>query len=560
MQKFTQPLVQALSIYLVLAQRAAGEHVLPLFEYLWYNSADYSGQDACGVDAFDYGPMASSPAELLELINPNYFNCTWNNLDPKNSNSTIMPNGFISTNTNDWDEVLLSPSAVTTGTYVIDCYDEEDNVVQDSITAYPSYSCPDNTRLSYDNITREVGCTTTPTSCLADVVARDLAIPGFSWAGHIGLTETWEATSEVIEVLEVLPPYGIHLTYLHGNDSFESAGKYWGERYSLVGHPRLSLDTALNIVWAGTDQSAYGFYYTTGWNYYAGGSASHPEDCMFRCDSFIYYCFDIGGGIKIKETFEFPTDPEVLYNQFLCSADPSEPCKTNVDSITKQDIYNPSNEANTSSIKDSLALSIFNFLRPALATKLAQREHLPTLLEEFSHEESSNKRDLFALCLCFELAKIDPRSIDEEVRALLTDYMWQHRFLSQENFPLLLKEKKMKEYIGRPSCRWLSAFFSTKASTQEEKELGMVDYIDTEDSIVEKANLISGSQVAPLLSVPKRCMYGRLFQQAYNHDDQLTNRERDTLKIAMANIKFYSTDKAVQPNLLCQYDSFASQP
>ena len=80
MQKFTQPLVQALSIYLVLAQRAAGEHVLPLFEYLWYNSADYSGQDACGVDAFDYGPMASSPAELLELINPNYFNCTWNNL------------------------------------------------------------------------------------------------------------------------------------------------------------------------------------------------------------------------------------------------------------------------------------------------------------------------------------------------------------------------------------------------------------------------------------------------------------------------------------------------
>ena len=53
---------------------------------------------------------------------------------------------------------------------------------------YPSYQCPDNSRISFDEQNGEAHCSTTPQVCDADVVGRDLDSLGVGMLGHVGLT------------------------------------------------------------------------------------------------------------------------------------------------------------------------------------------------------------------------------------------------------------------------------------------------------------------------------------------------------------------------------------
>lgn len=560
-----------------LVQKTSGEHVLPEFTGLWYwdertnspvygDTPDYQGNDACSIPFYTYGTVASSPEALMRTI-PRYSGCEWDYYSISFvTNYTDMPFGFISQNSDDWNNILLDPEAPLTKGYEMTgmCYVDDVDDNDDSTYIYarvaPFYDCPSNTRLSYDNVTKERGCTTTPVPCLADIVARDLNVTGAGWLGHTGLISTYgvESTPQVLEVLydEDKNISGIFIDPLYGEDSFSVATNYWGERYGLTDHTRLSLDVATKIIETGTNQAQYQFTYTALWDYYAGGTTEHPDECKFRCDSFVYYSYDVGGSLKIVPDFWYPETPRTIFYDFLCGADPIQSCSTFPMLPSEQDNFDLHKLEQTPDIESkttTMALEIFNVLRPVLLTKTAQREQLPRLISQYQQGRNVSLESLFVRCLCFELKDRDPAQIDNDVKPLISELLQKYKDFISDNFPLAIAEGNLSFYVENPPCKWLNAIFTVNAETQSDKETGMIDYIDQQTDVVEQADLVSSSRLSSLqtLSPEKRCEYGRFFQTAYHHDKTLSDKKRQILWLGMAEMK-YPVDEAIPPHAACR--------
>lgn len=557
-----------LSIFSVLMRSAKGEHLLPIFTNLWYGTNDYSydGVDACHVGIYVYDQFFASPMAVLEDF---YNGCIWDHSTFKNTyNYTTKPSGFISTSTDDWNKITLDSNAAYMGTYQMLCTSASSGLKNTySIIAIPYYECPTNvsTRLSYDNFTQEVGCTTTPMSCVADIVARDLNYTSIEFFGHVGLiTDYMKPNPNVIQVLNNDDP-GIHFSSLYGSGSFSDIGKYWGERYGLQQQfiTRLPSDIATKIINEALDQEHYAFSYTIlGYDYYPGGTTEHPYDCMFRCDSFVYFCYD-AAGLKLQDSFSIYTVPFVIFDDFLCDANPIESCiipaksknisLTIFDKKKYSDSYLASKKQVTKRNSSTATIEIFNALRPALITKDKQRELLPQLVNDYRQSKDEKTRELFARCLCFELKRMDPAEINSKIKPLLSDFLWQYQYLSEDNFFLAMWEATLKFYLKNPSCQWLHAYFSVNAETQNEKEQLMISYIDQQDSVIAQANLISGSQLSSLktFSQERKCAYGKFFQLVYNQNKSLSNKERSLLELGLAEVK-YPPDETTHPPLACR--------
>ncbi len=558
-----------------LVQRTTGDHLLPVFNGSWYDDivANYEALDACGIDAYTYGSMASSPEEIItSFTNPYYFchpsisgvicaTYYWDyNTITYISNLTTIPKGFISQNSNDWDEIILDPEAQSMRYYSVSGVSEDGWWLTHYFYISPFYDCPSNTRLSYDNKTKEMGCTTTPAPCLADIVARDLNVTGARWLGHTGLISTYgvESTPQVMEVLynEDKNVSGISIDPLYGENSFSVATNYWGERYGLTDHTRLSLDVATKIIETGTNQAQYQFTYTALWDYYAGGTAERPDDCKFRCDSFVYYSYDVGGSLKIVPDFWYPETPRAIFYDFLCGVDPIQSCSTFPMLPSEQDNFDLHKFEQTPDIESkttTMALEIFNVLRPVLLTKTAQREQLPKLISQYQQGRNVSLESLFVRCLCFELKDRDPAQIDNDVKPLISALLEKYKDFVSDNFPLAIAEGNLSFYIENPSCKWLNAFFTVNAETQSDKEAGMIDHIDAQTDVVEQADLVSSSRLSSLqtLSPEKRCEYGRFFQTAYHHDKTLSDKKRQILWLGMAEMK-YPVDEATLSHSSCR--------
>ncbi len=542
------------------------EHVLPIFAGLWYDAQhgyNYEGYDACSVVLYTYNELTVTPQEQMPIPSNSSY-CTWDydNIEYY-GNSTDMPSGFISGNHYDWEEILLDPNAAIKMTYQMNCKTAGGSIwTYNRITASPLYECPSNTRISWDNATRETGCTTTPIPCLADIVARDLNMEGFTFLAHVGLVAgTKEENPDIMQVLN--NNEGIVFEPLYGAGSFSDVGEYWGERYGLEQQllTRLPMDIAVDIINAGTNQKYYSFTYTCSWDYYPGGGLTQPDNCKFRCDSFVYYCYDVVG-LKLQDSFTYLlTYPFVIFNDFMCSANPVESCfmpgRNKYDSLTSlnqdDDFLCVSSLQNNAKIinASSPALEIFSLLRPMLLTKSVQNEQLPGFVERYQQNANASIIELFVRCLCFELNKMSPFQIDYKIRPLLSDILWQHKYLSEDNFALTIMEKRLHFYAENPPCKWLNALITIKTETQEDKEEAMIAYIDQED-VVEQANLVSGSRLSSFqfLSQEKKCKYGKFFQHAYIHNESLSGRERRLLWLGLAEIK-YPIDSSIQPAFKC---------
>ena len=540
-----------LSIFAILARKATGEHKLPEFKGVWYDLVSRDGLDSCGAEKYEYyNSFASSPCEYLAMIFSLYSGCVWDYSSCYNEESySNMPAGFISNNPEDWNKILLNSSNPVSGRYNMSMICENDLTYSCSSLLDPFYDCPPNTRLSYDNVTMEIGCTTTPTPCLADVVGRDLDSAGISMFGHVGLVASYKVSNpNIIQVLT--DPDAIRLQPLYGTGSFTEESQYWGERYGIEDNLRLSFTVASSIIQSGFDQTLYSFTYTLDMNYYPGGTSQHPTDCMFRCDSFVYYCYE-SMNLRIQPTFIDPITqtvyPVTLYNEFKCSADPAEYCSSYtterstdtklLKNMSNADFYNQKGKFDTAK-NTTTVIKILESLRHIFSTKATQRAQLPTLFEKYQGDSSASMRELFARCVCFELSKINPSKIESRVRLLLSDLLWQHKYLSNDNFLLALMENTVSFYLENPRCDWLSALFAVKAETQADKEVGMIAYVDQQEDVTDKANLVTASKFSSLstLTDEKRRAYGSLFQRAYT-DQSLSERGKKLLWLSLSEMK-----------------------
>jgi hypothetical protein len=187
-------LLSSYGIYIlaVMLRKSIGEHKLPEFIKLWYSAGYYEGLDACGVTAYNYINVKNTPIEIFTSCTPDP-GCSWDesSFQLNKTKGTQIPSGFISNNGNDWSQITLDPSNPIPGYYSINQTCNGVGSLARSGWVYPLYDCPENTRVSFDNVTHEIGCTTTPTPCLADIVGRDLGSDGGEFFGHVGLVATF---------------------------------------------------------------------------------------------------------------------------------------------------------------------------------------------------------------------------------------------------------------------------------------------------------------------------------------------------------------------------------
>lgn len=582
-----------LQMLVLFFQRASSEHVLPTFQNAWYCSGKefacedytkpsnftYNGVDSCEVDSFSYGKLYDScdSSYWRQLNLADHAGCYWDydNVEvyyESADNRRSMPAGFVSSNSDDWYEIMTNnmgnmdfkESYVTTTIYCKD-YEDEWHVLDMIVNILePLYDCPENTRLGYDNVTIELGCTTTPVPCLADVVGRDLdAIDPISQLGHIGLVaSSGEVNPNILEVLH--KPDNIYLNPLYGAGSFSEKTKYWGEKYGTKGNERLLLNSAQQIIEFGTDQRQYDFSYNWFWmGYYPGGTLDHPYDSKFRCDSFVYYSYMMAG-IEIHNPLLYENLPRTFYDDFTCSANPAEYCSIlDYQENTTPEIAQEDKKLDVSLLENMTgstrnittpALDIFNVLRPIFMTKKAQVEQLPALIKQYHANQDESTKELFVRCICFELKHREPEDIALEVKPLLSDLLWQYKDSLDDNFALAIMNNNLHLFLDQPHCRWLNAYFNTLSETTAHKEASMIEYIDHESDVVSQAHLVTASRLSlyATVSEEKKCEYGRFFQKAYNHDETLSHQDKQLLQLALAELNTHSTNEAAPVHSSCR--------
>jgi hypothetical protein len=146
----------------------------------------------------------------------------------------------------------------------------------------------------------------------SDVVARDLRITGLGWVGHVGM---WTG-SRVLEVVKDSPIIRDDMRL----SAFKDASSYWGSRgYS----PSSSISSVIRV---GRDQMDFDPEYTSSATYRVGkiktqrvwnsrrGRYENKETVVparFRCDTFVYYCFDEAIGVQLANSSILP---RIVYN------------------------------------------------------------------------------------------------------------------------------------------------------------------------------------------------------------------------------------------------------
>ena len=122
-------------------------------------------------------------------------------------------------------------------------------------------------------------------------------------------------------------------------------------------------------------------------------------------------------------------------------------------------------------------------------------------------------------------------------------------------------ENTVSFYLENPRSDWLSAFFTVKVETQAGKEAGMITYVDQQDNVTEKANLVTASRFSLLsaLSNEKRHKYGSLFRQVYNSDQSLTESARKLILLSLSEMKTPVKETNSQTQFFKNSNSISSQ-
>ncbi|KTD24590.1 MULTISPECIES: hypothetical protein [Legionella] len=128
----------------------------------------------------------------------------------------------------------------------------------------------------------------------AEVMGRDLQIPGLGWAGHVGIATTYMMSPESMknnadQVIEVLneTPVG-QINYI-GN--FKSRSKYWGSKYGVTDRGILGY----KILVEANHQRWWCPTYTSDTDYHIGSGIPTTGQIIscgrWRCDTYVWWAF-----------------------------------------------------------------------------------------------------------------------------------------------------------------------------------------------------------------------------------------------------------------------------
>lgn len=297
----------------LISLNSYAEHVLPTFSDLYFFNGSIQDMDSCSMPIYSYQFSDSSPKVIAEKVNATmqqYTDCTWR--EPINTGDSLDIPGLFPTTPDDWEKISTQdPSAPKPQDWEFDCIDKNGAVIHHAnYTIQPQYTCPKGSRMDVV----DVGCTTTPYVCDADVVGRDLNYPVLSVFGHVGLAVGYypDQLKPGNYVLEVLNNDSV--INVNSLSSFEHATSYWGEVYGLSGYQYISDINANQAIEAGWGQRLFDPQYTMTAQWQEGQTTSLLVlnstsnqwikqngiiPAIFRCDTFVNYCYSKGFNASI---------------------------------------------------------------------------------------------------------------------------------------------------------------------------------------------------------------------------------------------------------------------
>jgi len=140
----------------------------------------------------------------------------------------------------------------------------------------------------------------------ADVLGRDLKLPGASWAGHVGIAYGPYFDEEPEQVFEALNAE--KAVQLNTIDDFKSRSKYWGSRTGLTDNN----NRTRWILAAARNQ----FNRCTEYTIFPQFKVATPDECgKFRCDTFVNYVY-WQAGITLPTYKSALAIPLRVYNAF----------------------------------------------------------------------------------------------------------------------------------------------------------------------------------------------------------------------------------------------------
>jgi len=147
-----------------------------------------------------------------------------------------------------------------------------------------------------------------------DVVGRDLSLAVVGALGHVGIY----TGSSVLEVMNSTSP-----VQKNSLSTFKKASKFWGAKYVSSSNKSYNFQSVIDKGW---DQRNYTPSYTTSASYTVGSKSTQwvynsarkkwelktvIVPAKFRCDTFVYYSFDAGIGVKLAGSY---ITPKIVYD------------------------------------------------------------------------------------------------------------------------------------------------------------------------------------------------------------------------------------------------------
>lgn len=326
-------------VALLAYQTTHSEMVMPVL-YGWYTDISDDYEDSCLEDHYQYKNMETGTAfELAQKIlvpTKEHKDCYWQTVKLKPTFD--FPDDFPGTR-NQWNQLKKNPLAKTqkasrTCINVDERSGHEVEIDSISMNIYPSYRCPTGSYYSLDRDTKNLGCTTKPIGCAADIVGRDLDttnkkgddnVPLYiKHLGHIGLTYPSYSGSGVIEVLN-------ETSVIQDNsmDDFKNKTRFWGQRYGAQSNKNIDILNGVKIISAASKQKSCstGTKYTLSWSFYPCDAEKRAK---FRCDSFVYYAYLTGANIDLGYT-PLITYPSTIFKSMMnCREQSGVPCNQDI--------------------------------------------------------------------------------------------------------------------------------------------------------------------------------------------------------------------------------------
>jgi len=151
---------------------------------------------------------------------------------------------------------------------------------------------------------------------VGDIIARDLAMPGASWVGHVGVVSSNGEGQKPWFVLEAMGD-APHIQQNPISD-FKTRAKYWGSKGGFMQPDNWYLSWLIANTFVRQYYACPSYSYT--WQWEAGSlkpNTTIPVSCgTFRCDTLVNYAYSIPIGYSLPTYNTKTTNPLAIWNYF----------------------------------------------------------------------------------------------------------------------------------------------------------------------------------------------------------------------------------------------------